>query len=196
MYYAADLLGRALEIVRNVIRPAFAGPLGIQPVTGTDKESGRTRGAASLDVRALVTHDESEREFSPEGVPPFLDESGFWLAAGATVFRGVRAGIDGIEDRAFTGKELDHTLVDRLKRLRRTASASNHRLVADYHNRAAELIQEANAVGRSGQQLHAFNRGQVMPLDVDSSIAVEENDHAGRASVCAGAAAFASRSRT
>jgi len=61
-----------------------------------------------------------------------------------------------------TGEELNHAPINRIKRFKRAASARDHRLIADDHDRTAEWIQQTNTAGCSGQQLHTFNRREVM----------------------------------
>jgi hypothetical protein len=91
----------------------------------------------------------------------------------------MRTGINPIYGCTFVREEIDHALIDGGQRFKRAVPAAHDGLVADNHDRTAEPIQHSNAFGGSGKYFHAFHGGQVMPLDVYRSIAIEKDDHAG-----------------
>jgi hypothetical protein len=151
LYYAADLFGRRPEIVDNVVRLTIAGLLGIQPVARAHKKGDRSHGPACLNIGAFISDEKPAAKTAGVTEYPlgFLDESGLRFAAGAGITRQMRTGVNPVHGCTFVREEIDHALIDRCQSFKRAIPAANDGLIADNHDRTAELIQHSNPFGGS-----------------------------------------------
>jgi hypothetical protein len=182
MYYAANSFSGGFKVVNDVVRRTIAAAFRFESMTGADQESGGACATASLNVGAFISHKKRTRGIGRQCSRRVLDQAGLRLAACAAFLRQMRTDVNSIQHRVIGGEQFHHAPIDRVQNFWRAFPAAYCRLIADHHHRNAEPIQHSNTLGSTGQQLHAFNRGQVVPLDVYRPIAIEKDGQAWRAS--------------
>ena len=178
MYYAANPFGGGFEIVNDVVRRTIAAAFRFEAIAGADQEGDRAGTPASQNVGAFISNQKRARGTGRQCPRGIFDQAGFRLATGTIILRPMRTYVDSIHGRAIGSQEFHHAPIDRAKGFGQALPAAHCRLIADHHNRNAEAIQHSNTLGCARQQLHTFDRGQVMPLDVDRSIAIKKDEHA------------------
>jgi hypothetical protein len=177
MYYAANPLGGGFKIVNDVVRRTVAAAFRFESMTGADQECNGAGTQASLNVGAFISHQKRACGIGRQSPRGIFDKAGLRLTADAVILGPVRTDVNSVQCGAISSQEFYHTPIDRAKGFGQALAAAHRRLIADHDNTNAEAIQHSNTLGSPGQQLHAFDRGQVMPLDVDRSIAIEKYEH-------------------
>ena len=182
MYYAANALCGGFEIVNDVIRRTLSAAFRFESMTCADQKRDGAGAQARVHIGAFVPHKKRARKTSRQRPCGIFEEAGLRLTAATVILWPMRTDVDSVQCRAVGGQELHHASIDRAECFGEAFPTAHRGLIADHRDRNAKAIQHTNALGGPRQQLHAFDGGQVMPFDIDRSIAIKKNDQAGRAS--------------
>lgn len=141
---------------------------------------------AGLDVALAVADDPGRFEVDVEVFGGLEEHAGVRLAAGAVnlqlgdlalvAFVGVMgAVVDAVDEGALLPEEGLHLVVDGLQGLPGQAALCDAGLVGDDDGEVAGVVDAADGLGRTGQELELLGLGQVADVFVDGAVAVEED---------------------
>jgi hypothetical protein len=144
-------------------------------VTGAHQNTVSARAAGQLDVAVTITNNEGARQVDGMLAGGAVEHACLRLAAIASVGRGVRTIVYGVQMSVGGFELLGHEFMDRLYKGFRKIAAANPGLVCYHNYRHLCVVQAANGIRYAWQDTKSADVIQVADFFGNGAVTVEKN---------------------